>query len=118
MSWAPPAPPADADPEATDEWPPLPPRRRERRIAFAIVAAALIGALLALNVVSQVVRRYTLSAPAVVSPRSGSASSVGAAVDPAIVDINTTLGYRGAKAAGTGIVLTPSGEILTNHHVV
>jgi S1-C subfamily serine protease len=52
------------------------------------------------------------------APLSGSTSSVGAAIDPAIVDVVTTLGYQDAKAAGTGIVLTPTGEILTNHHVV
>jgi S1-C subfamily serine protease len=34
------------------------------------------------------------------------------------VDINTTLGYQQAEAAGTGIVLTANGEILTNNHVI
>jgi S1-C subfamily serine protease len=34
------------------------------------------------------------------------------------VDIDTTLGYQGEEAAGTGIVLTSSGEILTNNHVI
>jgi S1-C subfamily serine protease len=34
------------------------------------------------------------------------------------VDVNTVLGYQGAQAAGTGIVLTSNGEVLTNHHVV
>src|SRR5436305_1891693 len=33
------------------------------------------------------------------------------------VHVTTTLGTQG-KAAGTGIVLTASGEVLTNHHVV
>ena len=35
-----------------------------------------------------------------------------------MVDINTTLGYQSEQAAGTGIVLTSSGEILTNNHVI
>jgi len=35
-----------------------------------------------------------------------------------LVDINTTLGYQQLQAAGTGIVLTSSGEILTNNHVI
>jgi S1-C subfamily serine protease len=39
-------------------------------------------------------------------------------VDPGLVDINTTLGYQGAEAAGTGMVLTANGEVLTNNHVV
>src|SRR5262249_59362171 len=29
-----------------------------------------------------------------------------------------TLGYAGATAAGTGIVLTSNGEVLTNNHVI
>ncbi|MHB1536690.1 MAG: S1C family serine protease, partial [Acidimicrobiales bacterium] len=34
------------------------------------------------------------------------------------MDINTALSYQGAQAAGTGIVLTSNGEVLTNNHVV
>jgi S1-C subfamily serine protease len=45
-------------------------------------------------------------------------SAIQAKVDPALVDINTVLGYQSAEAAGTGIVLTSGGEILTNNHVV
>lgn len=39
-------------------------------------------------------------------------------VVPGLVDINTTLAYQGAVGAGTGIVLDPSGEVLTNNHVI
>jgi S1-C subfamily serine protease len=35
-----------------------------------------------------------------------------------VVDINTQLGYSGGSAAGTGIVLSSTGEVLTNNHVV
>jgi len=35
-----------------------------------------------------------------------------------VVVINTKLGYRNGTAAGTGMVLTSSGEILTNNHVI
>lgn len=35
-----------------------------------------------------------------------------------IVHINTTLGYQNAAAAGTGLVLTADGKILTNNHVI
>jgi S1-C subfamily serine protease len=34
------------------------------------------------------------------------------------VDINSSFGYQGAQGAGTGIVLTSNGEILTNNHVI
>jgi S1-C subfamily serine protease len=37
----------------------------------------------------------------------------------ALVDINTDLGYQsGGQAAGTGIVMTSNGEVLTNNHVI
>ena len=45
-------------------------------------------------------------------------AAIDAKVDPGLVDINSTFGYQSAKGAGTGMVLTPSGEILTNNHVI
>jgi S1-C subfamily serine protease len=39
-------------------------------------------------------------------------------VNPALVDVNTNLKYEGGQAAGTGMVLTSSGEVLTNNHVI
>jgi S1-C subfamily serine protease len=35
-----------------------------------------------------------------------------------VVVIETSLGLQQASAAGTGMVLTPSGEVLTNNHVI
>ncbi|MDQ1743656.1 MAG: hypothetical protein QOE23_1995, partial [Pseudonocardiales bacterium] len=65
------------------------------------------------------------------SPDTGSGSGSGsgstanqatgkatAAQQVGVVDITTTLNYGQGKAAGTGIVLSPDGEILTNNHVV
>lgn len=46
------------------------------------------------------------------------ASAIASGVDPALVDVNTTLGYEAEEAAGTGIVLTSNGEVLTNNHVI
>ena len=43
---------------------------------------------------------------------------IAAKVDPGLVDVVTTLGYQGGKAAGTGMVLTSTGEVLTNNHVI
>jgi S1-C subfamily serine protease len=59
----------------------------------------------------------TPSAPAP-SGTSIDVAAIEAKVDPGLVDINTELGYQNAAAAGTGIVLTSNGEILTNNHVV
>ncbi|WP_281535520.1 S1C family serine protease [Cryobacterium breve] len=41
-----------------------------------------------------------------------------AAQSVGVVVIDTVLTYQSAEAAGTGIVLTSSGEILTNNHVI
>jgi S1-C subfamily serine protease len=48
----------------------------------------------------------------------GDVSAIANKVDPGLVDINTTLGFQQEEAAGTGIVLTSNGEILTNNHVI
>ncbi len=45
-------------------------------------------------------------------------SAIAAKVDPSVVDITSTLGYQGGTAAGTGMIITSSGEVLTNNHVV
>jgi S1-C subfamily serine protease len=45
-------------------------------------------------------------------------NAVTAAVNPSVVDINTTLGFANARAAGTGMVLTANGLVLTNNHVI
>jgi S1-C subfamily serine protease len=55
------------------------------------------------------------------STSSGSPSdtaAIAAKVSPALVDINSTFGYQQAQGAGTGIVLTSNGLILTNNHVI
>lgn len=41
-----------------------------------------------------------------------------ARIGDGVVVIKTTLAYQDASAAGTGMVLTASGEILTNNHVI
>ncbi len=45
-------------------------------------------------------------------------SAIAAKVSPALVDINTNLSYQNEQAAGTGMVLTSNGVILTNNHVI
>jgi S1-C subfamily serine protease len=45
-------------------------------------------------------------------------STIAARVDPAVVDVNVTFNYQSAEGAGTGIVLTSNGLVLTNNHVI
>jgi S1-C subfamily serine protease len=45
-------------------------------------------------------------------------AQIAAKTDPGLVDVVSTLGYQQAEAAGTGMVLTSSGEVLTNNHVI
>jgi S1-C subfamily serine protease len=46
------------------------------------------------------------------------AAAIEQRVDPALVDINATFNYQEASGEGTGIVLTSTGEVLTNNHVI
>src|SRR5438270_7086965 len=41
-----------------------------------------------------------------------------ATIGNGVVVVDTKLAYQGGAAAGTGIVLTSSGEVLTNNHVI
>ena len=45
-------------------------------------------------------------------------AQVSSQTDPGLVDVVSTLGLQQAASAGTGLVLTPTGEILTNNHVI
>jgi S1-C subfamily serine protease len=123
--WAPP-PPA----------PPAPPHRSEphvwRWIVVSIVVAALAaggsgvgvgwGLAKAFRSPSAVSSPISVQSPiAIASPTTPSNGSldtnaIAAKVDPAIVDINTIVGT--GQAAGTGMILTSDGEVLTNNHVV
>ena len=51
-------------------------------------------------------------------PLTLSPSAISAIVIPAIVDVDTRLGYQHAIAAGTGMILSPTGLVMTNNHVV
>lgn len=57
----------------------------------------------------------TIASPAAAGPALGTDAIV-SRVDPAVVDITTTIDV--GQAAGTGMVLTSSGLVLTNNHVI
>jgi S1-C subfamily serine protease len=46
------------------------------------------------------------------------AAAIASRVDPGLVDINTIIDYGQAEAAGTGMVVSADGEVLTNNHVI
>jgi len=103
--------------------PPVAPKRRLRTGAMAGTAAAVaLAAGLGLGHVAWSTGSPSVAASGASSSQStgsgSTASSIAAKVDPGLVDIDTTLGYSQEEAAGTGIVLTSNGEILTNNHVI
>ncbi len=87
-------------------WPPRRPRRRGLGLAaIGLSVAALVTAGSAWAMHS--------AAPAVLTT-----SQIAAKVDPGLVDVVSTLGYQRGVSEGTGLVLTSSGEVLTNNHVI
>lgn len=84
------------------------PRRRPHRAL--IVAAGVTAAALAVG--------GTAWATAGAAGNALDASAIASQTDPGLVDIASTLGFRQATAEGTGMVLTSTGEVLTNNHVV
>ncbi|ONI71607.1 hypothetical protein BWI15_15705 [Kribbella sp. ALI-6-A] len=92
-----------------------PPKRR-RRMPAMIGALGLAAVLVTGSVawgIDQHAAAHSSQLAQALSP-----ADVAAKVSPGLVNVNTVLGFEGARAAGTGIVLTPDGEVLTNHHVV
>ncbi|MDE3191178.1 MAG: trypsin-like peptidase domain-containing protein [Acidobacteriota bacterium] len=57
-------------------------------------------------------------AAAVVGARAALAHTARATVQAGVVIVNTNLAFHNGAAAGTGIVLTSSGEVVTNNHVI
>jgi S1-C subfamily serine protease len=89
--------------------PPPGPMRRSRRgaVVVAVALVAGLGTFFGLQATNGGAQGAALST-----------SQIENKVDPGLVDIVSTLGFQQAQAAGTGMVLTSSGEVLTNNHVV
>jgi S1-C subfamily serine protease len=80
--------------------------------AVAVLSASVIGA--------GVVGYAATAAGAQSSGSSGGPNrdAIESSVDPAVAVVNTTLASGRGEAAGTGMVISPSGEVLTNNHVI
>ena len=99
--------------------PPPPPPRRRNHIRGLIVTGAVALAVGA--GAGGLIGHLNTTAGGTVTATSKtmlSTSQIAARVDPALVDVVSTDGLQQATSAGTGIVLTSNGEILTNNHVI
>jgi S1-C subfamily serine protease len=99
-----------------------PPHRRARRAAALLLAAmtaAGVGGFEVARAAQSSSTPATTTTAATAKPGSATltAAQIEAEVDPALVDITATLGREGV-AEGTGMVITSTGEILTNNHVI
>ncbi|MBO0819554.1 MAG: trypsin-like peptidase domain-containing protein, partial [Nocardiopsaceae bacterium] len=113
---------------------PPPPRRPRTGRFLAYVAVAVLaagagaGVALSLNHGSSHDGNSSSSAgPVFGSGRSGpdgngsgplDVRSLRAKVDPAVVDVTSQLKYNEATAEGTGMIISSSGLVLTNNHVI
>ena len=98
---------------------PEPPRPRRSRHILGMTATAAVA--LAVGAGATVALQHSSTPGGNASATSTtvlSASQIASRVDPALVNVTSTLGYQGATGKGTGIVLSSDGEILTNNHVI
>src|SRR5262245_8107486 len=96
----------------------LPARRRHPRWWSAVlIALATVTALVVPPSPSHDISLATYNLPlAPAQPLDPTA--VAAVVEPSVVQIDTRIDYQQAVGTGTGIVVGPDGEVLTNFHVV
>ena len=98
---------------------PEPPRRPRGRHVLGLAATAVVAAAAGAGAVVGLSHGSNSSAGATATSKEVlSTAQIASRVDPGIVDVTSTLGYQDATAKGTGIVLTSTGEILTNNHVI
>jgi S1-C subfamily serine protease len=98
-------------------WGAEPPRRPRRRRGVGVMAAVAAVGLVAGAAGFHFARDAASRSPAA-DTAALSTSEIATKTDPGLVDIVSTLGDENAEAAGTGQVMTSSGEVLTNDHVI
>lgn len=102
-----------------------------RKVMAAAIVAAIAGVGGGIGVGFELAKNFhntsVAQSPIKAAPQNNPATSgslnlqaIAAKVDPVIVDINTVIesGSGSGQGAATGIILTSSGEVLTNNHVV
>src|SRR5437764_4543712 len=114
--------PADGGWPPQPPQPPVPPRRPPRGRPLLLPATLAAGLVLMMVLATGAFLVGRAIQPAQLG-RAGTGAGdpvadVAAKVDPGVVDVNTVLGYANGAAAGTGIVLSADGLVLTNNHVV
>src|SRR5580700_2777477 len=97
--------------------PPPPPRSHHRRW-LAVTAATALAAGASVGVLIGTMGTGAAGTATAVSKTMLSTSQIASRVDPGLVDVVSTDGDQGATSAGTGIVLSSNGEVLTNNHVI
>jgi S1-C subfamily serine protease len=122
----PPSPPAPPGPPAGNSlW---------HRLAAGVVVAAVVAAAAGAGIgwsLARAINPHSNPSPTITQPQTNpdapiqaarpntgtlDVSAIAAKVNPAVVDINTVVGS--GRAAGTGMIITSSGLVLTNNHVV
>lgn len=98
--------------------PPPPPARHRHRLIVTGAVALLAGALAGVLINGVHFGSSHAGSTTATSASSLTAAQIAQRIDPALVDIVTTNDIAHTQAAGTGIVLTSTGEILTNNHVI
>src|SRR5262245_38349727 len=71
-----------------------------------------------LAVLASFVAAIAAPAAGVAAPTAPVSATRAALATDSVVTIYTKLGYQNSEAAGTGIVINPSGLVLTNNHVI
>jgi S1-C subfamily serine protease len=119
-------PPPPAPPVGVSIW---------HRLAAAVVVAAVVAAAAGAGIgwsLARAINPHSGTAQTITQPQTEpeapiqptrpstggplDASAIAAKVNPAVVDINTVVGS--GRAAGTGMIISSNGEVLTNNHVV
>jgi S1-C subfamily serine protease len=97
--------------------PPVPPRRHRSRTLLGLTATAVVAAGVGAGAAVGLAHGSSSgSNPTSTAAIGLSSAQIASKTDPGLVDVVSTI--SDGIAEGTGIVLSASGEILTNNHVI